>query len=221
MPKETVFIVSAGEQSGIKDILAPYDYWKNTRFVGVDKGAATLLKLGYPLDLAIGDFDSLPELELKLIKRTAKYIESFSSIKDDTDTQLALVRAVLMYPLARRFILLGAGGKRMDHFLSNLFMVLEPRFQTVIDQIYFQDKYNEIHFLQAGTHTLKEDKAYQYIGFASLSRVTGFEIQGAKYELPPTNLKQMVSYPSNEFVENEDIMVRLSSGIIAVIRSKD
>ena len=38
-------------------------------FVGVDRGAFYLLKQGLPLDLAVGDFDSVSDEELLRIKR--------------------------------------------------------------------------------------------------------------------------------------------------------
>jgi len=221
MAKETVFILCGGEASGVKEILSHYDYWKNARFIGVDKGAGLLLHLGYPIDLAIGDFDSLNPIDMKAIKMTAKYIERFDSEKDDTDTQLALVRAMQMFPQARRFILLGAIGGRVDHFLSNLYMVLEPRFEEIIEKIYMQDECNQIHFLKPGSHVLEKNEEYHYIAFANLRETKDFAIKNAKYELVPTNLPLPTSYPSNEFADGKEIEISFSQGLIAVIESRD
>jgi len=220
MAKETVFILSGGNTDGIKEILSDYDYWKNTRFIGVDKGAGTLLHLGYPIDLAIGDFDSMNKDDMKAIKMTAKYIEQYASEKDDTDTQLALVRAMEMYPQARRYILLGTTGGRLDHFLSNLYLPLEERFVPIIEKIYIQDKQNQVHFLSAGKHILKKNKDYHYIAFANLKETHDLQIKNAKYQLAKTNLPLPTSYPSNEFLD-EDIELSFTSGLVAVIESKD
>ena len=221
MAKETVFIVSGGNLQDLADILKHYDYWRNVRFIGVDKGAGELLKLGYPIDLAIGDFDSMDPLDMKALKMTAKYIEYFASIKDDTDTQLALLRAMENFPQARRYILLGATGGRIDHFLSNLYLVLEERFESIIEKIYLQDSNNQVHFLKAGQHSLQKDKDYKYIAFANLKETKDFQIKGAKYQLAKTNLPISTSYPSNEFEEDKEIQVSFTTGIVAVIESKD
>ena len=59
-------------------------------FVGIDKGSSFLLKNQLPLDLAIGDFDSVSAEEFKQIKAKAKKLVMAPAEKNDTDTELAL-----------------------------------------------------------------------------------------------------------------------------------
>lgn len=59
-------------------------------YVGVDRGSLFLIENQLPLDLAVGDFDSVSQDELQLIKKTAKAFVQASPEKDDTDTELAL-----------------------------------------------------------------------------------------------------------------------------------
>ena len=59
-------------------------------YVGVDRGSLFLIENQLPLDLAVGDFDSVSQDELQLIKETAKAFVQACPEKDDTDTELAL-----------------------------------------------------------------------------------------------------------------------------------
>ena len=80
MPKIALFV--GGE---LDWFTTDFDY-----FVGVDRACLYLLELGLPLDLAVGDFDSVSELELDVIQSTAKSCKKASAEKNATDTELAL-----------------------------------------------------------------------------------------------------------------------------------
>ena len=59
-------------------------------FVGVDRGSLAILRNDLPLDLAVGDFDSVTAAERQLIQEKAKMVITAVPEKDDTDTELAL-----------------------------------------------------------------------------------------------------------------------------------
>lgn len=88
-------------------------------FVGVDRGAFYLLKQGLPLDLAVGDFDSVSDEELLRIKAGAKEVIQAQPEKDDTDLELAVLACFERYPDAYLTIF-GAFGGRLDHALERL-----------------------------------------------------------------------------------------------------
>lgn len=221
MGNETVFLVAGGKNHLLAQLLQPYDFWKNTRFIGIDGGALELLKLSSPLDIAIGDFDSIEKNEFDLIKMVAKKIITAPSEKDDTDTQMALAQAMKEYPNARVYILLGATGGRVDHFLSVLGMAVEKRFEEIVEKIELHDEKNVIRFLKAGNHTIGKLDNYSYVSFACLNKVEGLSIKKAKYELAKTDVENPYCYTSNEFVDSKPIEVSFSSGVVAVIQAKD
>ena len=103
MPKIALFV--GGE---LDWFTTDFDY-----FVGVDRACLYLLELGLPLDLAVGDFDSVSELELDVIQSTAKSCKKASAEKNDTDTELALKLIFQAYPEAEVTIF-GAFGGRID-----------------------------------------------------------------------------------------------------------
>ena len=103
----TAYIIGAGEYTGGAPRLAQGDL-----VICADGGYRTALCLGIPIDLAIGDFDSLgalPSLPPERIRRLP--VE-----KDLTDTEAAILEAEAMG--ATRLVLLGCTGGRPDHTLA-------------------------------------------------------------------------------------------------------
>ena len=96
---------------------ATYDY-----FVGIDRGCLHLLEADLPLQLAVGDFDSLSREEYHFVQETAETLIQAPAEKDDTDTQLALQEALQRFPQAEMTII-GATGGRIDHLLANLWLL--------------------------------------------------------------------------------------------------
>jgi thiamine pyrophosphokinase len=80
--------------------------------IAADSGFDAAKKLGFPVDLAIGDFDSTRLLkEIKEIR-----FEQHSTEKDESDTFLAIARGIEM--AGDTYVLVGGGGGRLDHLLA-------------------------------------------------------------------------------------------------------
>lgn len=101
------WIVGAGE------FCAP-DFRPRARdfVIAADAGYRTLKNLGAPVDLVIGDFDSLG------CRPHHPHVLQFPSMKDDTDMMLAVKEGLSRN--FRRFELLGGLGGRLAHTLANL-----------------------------------------------------------------------------------------------------
>lgn len=78
-------------------------------------------------DLVIGDLDSISPENLSQCAKSGCIIVSYPSEKDETDLELALLRAEEeARRLGERDIwLYGATGKRLDHFLGNISLMLD------------------------------------------------------------------------------------------------
>lgn len=63
-------------------------------YIGVDKGALTLARNGKRMLLAIGDFDSVEESDLAYIKEYSDTLIQLNPIKDDTDSEAAVMYAI-------------------------------------------------------------------------------------------------------------------------------
>lgn len=85
--------------------------------IAADSGLHHALELGWPVHLAIGDFDSVDVGLLARAESRGTIVEAHPEAKDHTDLELALRRARELG--ARRVIVLGGGGGRLDHLLAN------------------------------------------------------------------------------------------------------
>lgn len=192
---------------------------EETFWVGVDRGAFFLIEMGIAPNLAVGDFDSLSEEELARLKEKTAVHESVAE-KDDTDTQLALLDAVTLHPELPVY-LIGMTGGRIDHFLSNFWMPLEPRFQPFMQQIIMLDDQNEIRYFPPGSYTLPYQQAYRYVAFAALTAVESLTLSQVKYPLFEVDVPRPTSLASNEFLPGLPAEFSFESGVLAVIYSRD
>ncbi|MBS7576024.1 MULTISPECIES: thiamine diphosphokinase [unclassified Enterococcus] len=188
-------------------------------YIGVDYGALFLVNNQFPVAFSVGDYDSLTVQEFNLIKQQIPEIHQTIAEKDETDTQLALRLAIERYPQAK-FIIYGGTGGRLDHFLANLFLPLEPRFKPFAEQIEMFDAQNKIRYFLQGTHHLTPNTAYRYLAFIPLIATSSFEISGARYELEKTDVLVPTSYASNEFI-GQPVTFSFSEGLVCVIESND
>ena len=85
------------------------DVLENSYIIGVDKGAYLAYKRNIRLDIAIGDFDSIKEVEYNELFNYTKIIK-LNSIKDSTDTNEAIK---LCKDYNEIIILGGIKGKRI------------------------------------------------------------------------------------------------------------
>ncbi len=205
----------------------PTELWPNSLtkkqikgdWIGVDRGNLYLIRMGIDPVVAIGDFDSLKPEEMSLVEEHVKDIRRSIPEKDDTDTQLGLKVALDEYQ-ADRLDIYGATGGRIDHFLSNLWLVLEPRFQKYAEKIRLIDRQNTITFYLPGKYTVRKESDKKYLAFVALTSVKNLSLFDEKYPLDKYQVKLPMSLASNEFIGNSGTF-SFDSGIMAVIQSKD
>lgn len=207
-PKDIKKILTAAQDAG--DLI-----------IGVDRGSLLLEELNIVPNLAIGDFDSLKENELTKIESTVKDIRYSNPVKDLTDSELVIQTAFKDYHVSD-LVLLGATGGRIDHFLVNLFMMLNPEVRKFANQITIIDCQNKIKFFNAGKYQVKKDNNYFYFGIASLEAVENLNILNARYLLKDFSSSYPRIFSSNEFLPaSNSFTLNFDRGLLAVIFSKD
>lgn len=209
-------LMAAGGKPGSWPVLAE-DF---ERYVGVDRGSLYLLEAGLPLDLAVGDFDSLNEAERQRVFAAAGRVSRSAAEKDDTDTQLALEKIFATDPTAEVTIV-GATGGRLDHLLANLWLGVEPRFQPFLRQFCLADGQNRVSFYGPGSYRVQPLEGMTYLAFCCLTPVSALTLIDVKYELKQQPVLQPTSWASNEFLPGTDAGFSFPDGIIAVIQSRD
>jgi len=97
--------------------------------VAADAGVDHARRLGWRVDVAVGDFDSLAGTAPDALAADGVDVRRHPADKDATDLELALDAAHdLAQGRARRALVLGVEGGRPDHALANLLVASAPRF---------------------------------------------------------------------------------------------
>lgn len=189
------------------------------RWIGVDRGAYHLLEHGIVPATIVGDFDSVTEEEYASISDAVAHMETFQTEKDETDTDLALERALAFHP--QTVLLTGVTGGRLDHYEAALRSVY--RMQRVHPHIQFKiiNKQNELQFLPPGRHHLVKTQ-HRYVSFFAYGEtIQDVTLQGVKYETENEVIEQGTSrFTSNEIMR-DDAYIAFSSGICLMVRSMD
>lgn len=125
-------------------------------YIGVDQGITYLLKQGIQPIIGLGDMDSIEDKSLL----DGLHIDEVSSIKDDTDTALAIQYAIQQgYDEIEMY---GVTQKRMDHFLAVICLL--EKYQDYSITIY--DQLNKIYVLKPGVHQIYKDGYHYFSLFA-------------------------------------------------------
>ena len=100
------------------------------RTIGVDSGVGHALALGLRVDVAVGDFDSVAPEHLARAEAAGAAVERHPVAKDATDLELGLHAA--MAGGARRVVVLGGHGGRLDHLLANALLLAAAPFEALV-----------------------------------------------------------------------------------------
>ena len=205
MSKTCVIMLKQGGQ--LPQDLGDADY------IGADKGALLLAQKKIPMVLAIGDFDSVHEEDMALIRRYSKEVVRLNPVKDDSDSEAA-VRAAhrLGY---EKIILLGGLGGRMDHTLVNLRLCA-----VFSNQLVLADECNRIEAVTEGSYDFRENDGWKYYSFFTFEEAV-VSLEGFYYPLKDQRLGPLDLYTvSNELSAAEGRLV-VKKGTVLVIRSRD
>lgn len=185
--------------------------------IGVDKGCNYLYNLNINPQYIVGDFDSSKIEVIKNLERCGAIKYKYNCEKDFTDSEEAFELAISKR--VSEIYFLGSTGKRLDHTLGNLGLLLKSLNKGIKAQII--DDRNKIFLVNSDSKIYKDDE-YKYISFLAYNEeIKEFTIKDAKYILDKYKLKIGDSRTvSNEFISNE-INIEVSNGNLLVIFSRD
>ena len=197
-------IISGGEYSAVND------YTEGDFVIACDLGCAHAERLGVPVNLAMGDFDSYKG------EISAPEVYRCRPEKDDTDTMIAVKKALsLGY---KHLSLRCALGGRLDHLIANLqTAAFAAQHGAVLD---IRDEGNYLLSLLPGKTRLPRIPGWSLSFFALNGPAEGVSLRGVKYELSDYTLTG--SFPigvSNEW-EAEEAEIEFKSGIVAAVMSR-
>ena len=122
--RKTTAVIFAGGDAPAPGTLA--DLVPGALLVAADSGLGHALAAGLVVDVVVGDLDSVDPAHLEAAIAAGSAVERHPPDKDATDLELALVTARSRG--ARRIVVVGAGGGRLDHFLANALLLASPEF---------------------------------------------------------------------------------------------
>lgn len=195
---------------------------KATLRIAADGGLRHCRSLNLLPDILVGDFDSLTEEEIRLMRQQGVQIERFPARKDETDLELALQLADKRG--VEEIVILGGLGARWDQTFANLLLPVSQRFRHI--SMVLVDGDHELHFLNAPP--LKKLQIVGKVG-ETLSLiplggdVKGITTQGLEYALNGEDLIfGMTRGLSNVFVANlAQIEIQQGSLLVVVIHQSD
>lgn len=197
--------------------LKPYqdevDIW-----IGADRGALTLIESGIQVDDAVGDFDSIDEKQMVIIKNHSHHVHTHPAEKNETDLEIALLKALESNPDIIYFF--GVTGGRMDHTLSNIQLL-----HTMVDKQIrgiIVDKWNQLEMMKPGSYAVYKSEQYPYISFIPVTQhVKSLSLTGFQYPLLDHDISWgQTRCISNSLLENEGAFT-FKSGRLIMIKSRD
>jgi thiamine pyrophosphokinase len=189
------------------------DFW-----IAADRGALALLDHNIPIDLAVGDFDSITADEKEHIRLHAKQFEEYPAEKDETDLEIALLKALEKHP--ERLYLFGVTGGRLDHEMINIQLLHTITENGVHGMIV--DQSNLVELYKPGEYTVESSALYANISFIPFSpTIKGLTLNGFYYPLSD----KTVAWGSTLCISNRLIRnigtFSFTEGILLLIKSRD
>ena len=198
----TILIVSGGEYAPLPGL--PYDY-----VIACDRGYLYAAEMQIRPDLIIGDFDSAPEPDGNIP------VERYPSHKDDTDTMLAVKKA-LAFP-CEKINIACALVNRLDHTFANIQAGAYAAEKGADVRLCGRDTEAWIFCNKTGTFARRNGFS---LSVFSLTDFCSVSIAGAGYNCRDLLIRN--TYPvgiSNEWASDE-ISVTGKKGIVMVMESR-
>ncbi len=177
-------------------------------YVFCDCGLWHAEPLGIRPELIVGDFDShkRPDTDTETIVLPTE--------KDDTDTAHAFEEAVRRG--YREFLLIGMTGRRLDHTLGNVYLLVHA-FELGLKAMIVDDC-SEISVV--GAEPVVIDDSMPYFSLINVTgRARGIYIEGAKYPLDGAEIRYDCQYGiSNEVLPGGKASICVKDGLLLLVR---
>jgi thiamine pyrophosphokinase len=174
---------------------------KNTTLIATDGGANTAYQLGFEPEYIIGDMDSYSP--------TGNEKAEVLRIDDQETNDLEKALNLALKKGFKNVIVLGATGKRLDHTLKNLSVLLQ--FNPEFDSIIFKDHHSDIFLIDSPFR--QQYPVGTTISLYPLSgRVDGIITKGLQYPLNNESLINGIRDGSSNKTIKKEIEITYKRG---------
>ncbi len=196
----TVVVLAGGPDRPAATALPP-----GATVIAADSGA----ELGGPVDLLVGDLDSISAETLAGIER----VERHAAEKDATDLELALTAALRLEP--DRILVLGGAGGRLDHLLGGLLLLAAEAYAGV--EVDAQIGASAVHVVR-GERTLLGDPGELISLFAVNGPASGVVTDGLVYPLRGETLEPGSSCGVSNVFAAPKARIGVERGVVLAVR---
>ena len=175
--------------------------------IAADGGCNICFKNNIYPDYVIGDFDSIDN-KLKKHFNNSEFI--YRPGQDEHDLLKALKFCESLKP--KIVVVTSVFGKRIDHTLSNLFILQNQKFNFGLE---FIDDYGKVFIIN---HKFEFNLAKNHpISFLSYKPVFGITLKGFKYNLKNKDFPYGFNGASNEIIKSPATVNLKNGSLIAII----
>jgi thiamine pyrophosphokinase len=209
--QRTVLVVAGGDRAATAMAVPQPDLL----VVAADSGVDFAYEMGWRVDVAIGDFDSITSEGLARATAEGARIERRPAAKDQTDLELALDEALRLG--ASDMIVLGVGGGRLDHLLANLLVLAAPRFARC--RITALDGAARVHVVrgQEPATVLLGDVGEVVTLLPVGGDASGISTEGLRYQLRGESLPTGTSRGVSNVIATLPASVQLEAGTLLAV----
>ena len=205
MKKNKKFAVICGGECRCEKIST--EIFENSFVIAADSGYDTALSLNVKSQLLVGDMDSVKSVPEGIPTHRVK------AEKDDTDTMLAVSIALDMG--ADEIYIVGGGGGRADHWLSNIFL-LESLCESGI-HAELHDGINRIFVMRDSSVRLPSDGGY--FGILALEDSVVSAV-GCKYPLDKATLTRTHPYAVSNEITDDYAEITVKGRVIITVSAR-
>lgn len=181
-----------------------------------DGGLKHAYKLGVLPNVALGDFDSTPKELLKYYHQKGCKVIQYDTVKDETDTQIALEYAINQKP--QRIDIFAGIGSRFDHSLANVHLLLKGLDHNI--PIRILTEHNEIMVTDSSLEVMGE----QGDGISLLpltKKVTTIHTSGLAYPIEGGVFNIGEPYGVSNYMSETKAKIEIASGLLLVMKYND
>ena len=208
-PATSALVVASGAPRGAVERAPQTDL-----VIAADAGLEVLLAAHRPVDLVVGDLDSVSAEALSAATAAGSEVAQHRRDKDESDLELAL-SAAINSGVQRIHVVLRDGG-RLDHQLANLLVLASKRWQQAdIDAVVGEHRVWVVHGEQTIPLVAGEPLALHAVG----GTATGVTTTNLRYPLVDADLPGLVALGISNQAVVDAPTIRVESGVVIAISS--
>ena len=181
--------------------------------VAADGGLERAVSLGLEVDVVVGDLDSVSPAALARAEAAGTRVVRHPAAKDATDLELALDEAVALG--ARRVLVVGSGGGRLDHLLASLLVLGSDRYEALEMDALVGDAL--VHVIR-GTRRLRGTPGDVVTLLPLGGSAEGVTTEGLEYPLSGETLEPGSSRGVSNVFTAAGVRVTVERGVLLAVR---